>query len=413
MFTIKGKYTNAQIMIDNIEPDCLGQIVLMVNNEAFTKPISIMPDTHSGKGSVIGFTMEMGDKIIPNIVGVDIGCGMLSCDVGLFGEQVNYNPTILDRQIRERVPFGFNVHKDKVSSYLIGYTDIRDLCKRIGMDADYAMNSIGTLGGGNHFIEIGKSEKTGNLWVTVHTGSRNLGKKVCEYWQKVAVERISESKGETFEQGMSRIKATFPKSEWNKRLSMLKAEINSRKPVITGLESLEGEDREGYLKDMIVCQQFAKMNRYAIMKEILGCMGVKTARKTIETVHNYINFADNIIRKGAISSYEGIEMIIPLNPRDGILLCMGKSNPDWNYSAPHGAGRVLSRSKAKEMVDLEAFKETMKGVFSTSVGKETLDESPFAYKDSKMIEEAIQPTADIVDRIVPLHNLKDSEGERE
>lgn len=406
MYTINGKYTNALLTIDDIEQDCIAQIITMVNNVAFTNPIVIMPDTHAGKGSVIGFTMPIGDKIIPNIVGVDIGCGMLSSDFG----QVDIDHVALDKYIRDRVPFGMNVHNGPVASF---YNGLSDLCKKIGMDFGYAMNSIGTLGGGNHFIEIGRSVNTGNVWVTVHTGSRNLGKKVCEYWQKVAVERLT-CGGEPIEVGINRIKSTFPKSEWQKEIVKLRGLIKSNTVRATGLEYLEGDDLRGYLRDMVICQDYAKQNRFSIMAEIRKFFGIKFFPwKTIETVHNYINFGDQIIRKGAISSYNGIKMIIPLNMRDGILLCEGKSNPDWNYSAPHGAGRVLSRSKAKVTVDLDAFKETMKGVFSTSVGKGTLDESPFAYKDSKMIEEAIGPTADIIDRIIPIHNMKDSDGDRD
>jgi RNA-splicing ligase RtcB len=409
MFTIDGKYTKALITIDNIEPECLAQIGSMVNNVAFSNQVVIMPDTHSGKGSVIGFTMKMGDKIIPNIVGVDIGCGMLSCDIGKVNLSEN-DHKMLDDYIRRNVPFGMNVREGNVYAYGINGVEIVALCKKIGMDPDYAMKSIGTLGGGNHFIEIGKSVNTEHIWITVHTGSRNLGKRVCEYWQRVATDRAY--RGESKEDGIKRIKSSFPKSEWQKEIVNLKNNIKKHRS--TGLEYLEGEDLKGYLKDMAVCQHYAKMNRYEIMEVILNYLIHKSVpEKTVETVHNYINFGDDIIRKGAISSYKGIEMIIPLNMRDGILLCIGKSNSDWNCSAPHGAGRVLSRSKAKQVVDLDEFRETMKGVFSTSVGQGTLDESPFAYKDSTMIEEAIGPTADIVDRIIPLHNMKDSDGERE
>jgi RNA-splicing ligase RtcB len=408
MYTIKGKYTDALITIDTVEESCLAQIHSMVNHPAFTNKMVIMPDTHAGKGSVIGFTMPMPDKLIPNVVGVDVNCGMMSCDIGKF----DIDHVALDKYIRDRVPFGMKAHTGKAGYYSIGGVDIRELCRRIGMDADYAMNSIGTLGGGNHFIEIGRSVTTGNLWVTVHTGSRNLGKKVCEYWQKIAVER-ARSGGESIEEATLRIKHTFPKSEWQKEIVAFRTVFNLNNPKVTGLEYIEGDDAYGYLSDMMICQQYAKMNRYHIMRVILDHFGIMVPDKTVETVHNYINFADNIIRKGAISSYTGVEMVIPLNMRDGILLCTGKSNPEWNYSAPHGAGRLLPRGIAKRTVDLEAFKDSMHGIFSTSVGQGTLDESPMAYKDSKMIEEAIGPTADIIDRILPIHNMKDSEGQDE
>lgn len=402
MITITGKYTNANIMIDNVEPECVSQVVSMINHPAFTNPVAIMPDCHAGKGSVVGFTMPCGDKIVPNCIGVDIGCGMLSFNIG----KIDIDHTYLDKAIRERIPFGMEVRKvaHKLS---IRYFNYDSLFKRVGIDTNYAINSLGSLGGGNHFIEIGKSVNTGDVWITVHSGSRNLGKKVCEYWQKIAYERIVPDTRALIEE----IKRKSKKVDWEYKIKKLKEENKKYKK--SDLDWIDGEDKEGYLSDMYFTQRYASVNRIIMMKEILDILNIKSELKAIETIHNFIDKDDNIIRKGAIKSYIGEKMIIPLNMRDGILLCEGKSNPEWNFSAPHGAGRVLSRSKAKEQLILQDYEDKMKGIFTTSVNKFTLDEAPDAYKDSKLIEDAIVPTVNLLDKIIPIHNLKDSEGRNE
>lgn len=411
MFEIKGEYTDVKVMIDQIEPECLIQIIAMANNIAFSNPIAIMPDTHSGKGSVIGFTMKLGDKIIPNIVGVDIGCGMLSVNIG----DIDIDVVNLDKMIRERVPFGMNVRaqsdirsKDTKEKF-VDSNDITNLCKKIGLDYNYAIRSIGSLGSGNHFCEIGIDNK-GDKWITIHTGSRNLGKKVCEYWQNVAIDR-SLNKGESLSDGVNRIKRDFPKSEWNNEIGNLRNNMKMKNTRSTGLEYLEGEDLEGYILDMYLAQFYAKINRQTIRNVILNILNIKSYDliDQIETVHNYIDPDDKIIRKGAIRAYKGEMVIIPWNMRDGLIIAEGKSNPEWNYSAPHGAGRVLSRSKAKATLDIDKFKSDMKGIYSTSVCKGTLDEAPMAYKDSKIIEDAIEPTVKILLKVKPIHNLKDNE----
>ena len=405
MFEINGKYTNAKVMIDMVEPECISQIQAMTNHAAFTNSIAIMPDTHAGKGSVIGFTMPVGDKIVPNVVGVDIGCGMFSVNVG----KIDIDHNKVDSMIRDVVPFGKNVRNDIAKSRISGIDNLEysELYKRVGIDESYALKSLGSLGGGNHFIEIGK-DSNDNIWITVHTGSRNLGKKVCEYWQDKGFKRIVPVVD------VDQIKSKFPKSEWAKQLKLAKDENKKYKK--SDLDWIDGVDKEGYLYDMNLTQIYASVNRYIVMKEILKVFGIDRVynnKDFIDTVHNFIDKRDNIIRKGAIRSYTGERMIIPFNMRDGILICEGKSNPEWNFSAPHGAGRLLSRSKAKEVLILEDYEKKMKGVFSTSINKFTLDEAPEAYKDSKMIEEAIVPTARIIDRIIPIHNLKDSEGKDE
>jgi RNA-splicing ligase RtcB len=425
MIEVKGKYTNAYIMIDQVDENCMAQIIQMINHEAFTNIVIIMPDTHSGTGSVIGFTMQVGERLIPNVVGVDISCGMLSFNIG----KIEINHKELDDKIREEIPFGINVRKVPILNFTRDfqwnyancywtYEWFKDLCKRIDIDPFYVQQSVATLGGGNHFIEFGNSVNTGDTWLTVHSGSRNLGKKICEYWQKRAATRKKLGFGEPKE-AVASIKAFSPKGEWDRRIKDLYKKLNLIKPA--PLDFLEGDDKNLYIEDMKFAQWYASMNRMYIMTSIIDLIDNKeltsklfssdsSVLPTIETVHNYIDFKDNIIRKGAIRSYIGERMIIPFNMRDGILICEGKSNPDWNFSAPHGAGRVYSRSKAKSELSLEKFENDMSGIFSTSVCQGTIDESPDAYKDSKIIEAAIEPTAKILDRIIPIHNMKDIEG---
>ena len=395
MINLNGKYTNAKIMIDHADENCMSQIIQMINHEAFTNPVAIMPDCHSGKGSVIGFTMGVGNKLIANIIGVDISCGMLSFNVG----KIKINHQDFDDKIREKIPFGINVNKKGKTRLNQKY---QSLCNRVGIDFDYAVHSIGSLGSGNHFLEIGVSQNNGDTWITIHSGSRNLGKKVCEYWQDIASKKDFIDPRIYFEE----IKKNYDKSEWNKRYKDYKQTIkNVKKSELDFLD--KPSDIKGYLDDMVLCQEYAKLNRQTMQLDIIDILNIQEIHDQIETVHNYIDFRDNIIRKGAISSYVGERMIIPFNMRDGILICEGKSNPEWNYSAPHGAGRVYSRSKAKSDLSLEKFEYDMKGIFSTSVCNGTIDESPDAYKDSKIIEKAIEPTAIILDRIIPIHNMKD------
>ena len=399
MITLHGKYTNADIMIDNVDEGCIAQIYNMVNNGVFTNPIRIMPDCHAGTGSVIGFTMLAGDKIIPNIIGVDIGCGMLSVNIG----NINIDLVELEKLIRELIPFGMNINKKGVARLDKRY---QVLCDKIGMDFDYAVKSLASIGSGNHFCEIGKSVNTDDIWITVHTGSRNLGKKVCEYWQNKASMREIGDPNEV----IKGIKEVYPKKEWDKRIKAFKVEMNNVKK--SDLDYLEGDDKEGYLQDMYLAQEYAAVNRLSIMNGIMGILGFPKEKDKIETVHNYVSPVDKIIRKGSISAYIGERMIIPFNMQAGLLICEGKSNKDWNYSAPHGAGRVLSRSKAKELLDLDKFKDDMKDIYSTSVCRGTIDEAPEAYKDPAVIEAAIEPTTTILDRVKPICNMKDISEEK-
>jgi RNA-splicing ligase RtcB len=444
MITIEGAYTTAKIFTDEVEESCLEQIKTMANHPAFTNPIAIMPDTHAGKGSVIGFTMEISNKVIPNVVGVDIGCGMLSIDLG--DQQKDLVLEDIDKEIRRRVPMGFNLHElpnyethDALKKALSDWRHMQNAllqqqidpgdrtyshewfetkCTEIGTNPAKVMRSLGTLGGGNHFIELGRSAVNGHLWLTIHTGSRNFGLRICNYWQKVAENKVKSNRKSALTHGIERIKGHYPKHEWEEAIRSLKWNVEQENP-ITGLEALQENDVVGYLVDMIFAQAFAAANRWEIAETILaevlgvdpslGCSAgthPTESNKAIECVHNYISPRDLTVRKGAVSAYEGEKIIIPFNMRDGLLICEGKGNEEWNNSAPHGAGRVMSRKKAKRELDLKEFKEQMAGIYSTSVVASTLDEAPDAYKNPKIIEEALEPTAKIVDRIVPILNLK-------
>jgi RNA-splicing ligase RtcB len=396
MITLPGKYTTAKIMIDDIEPGCMAQIIQFINHPVFTNPVAIMPDTHYGKGSVIGFTMPLGEKVIPNVIGVDIGCGMLSVNLGK--QSLNYQE--IDDKIRENIPFGINIHSrgifhmkndfpwkkanigveelyDKFQRFqgfrsLPDYDWFMSACKRVGVDLTYAISSIGTLGGGNHFIEFGTSEATGEAWLTVHSGSRNFGKRVCDYWQEKAENVLKEKRNSFFTRAVEEIKKnTTDRKEIGIRIEQARKEAGIGVGVsIRELEWLEDARAVDYLVDMLFSQVYAEVNRQAMVNKIVEIGGFEI-RDRIETVHNFVDFRDFIIRKGAIRSYIGEKMIIPFNMRDGILVCEGKSNPEWNFSAPHGAGRLMSRSKAKATLNLETFKTQMEGIFSTSVVNST------------------------------------------
>jgi RNA-splicing ligase RtcB len=399
MIKIKGQYTDATIMTDYVDGESVSQITNMINNEAFTNPVIIMPDVHAGKGSVIGFTMKIGEKIIPNIVGVDIGCGVKTA---IFDKKVNKN--LLD-YIKEKIPMGINVREKPLPNIKEYYYSLafKNLCKKVGIDYNYALCSLGTLGGGNHFCEIGKSTFTSDIYITVHTGSRNLGKKICEYWQKKATNKTLNKYIEwssTKEEAIDAIKAKYKKEFWNEKIKDFTYKRRGElKRLKSDLDYLEGEDAALYLDDMRIAQNYAKYNRELILQEI----GV--SNYGIESVHNYISFKDFIIRKGAIASYKNTKIIIPLNMRDGIFICEGKSNKDWNYSAPHGSGRLFSRREAKRILDMEEFENDMVGIIS-NISTNLIDEAPRAYKDSEEIEKLIEPTAEIIDKIIPILNIK-------
>lgn len=441
MFEIPGKYTTAKVMIDDVEESCISQIYGFVNHNAFTNPITIMPDTHAGKGSVIGFTMKMTDKVIPNVIGVDIGCGMLSFNIG--NDELPVTLEQLDAQIRNRVPFGFAVNDNcpidfvnefpwkeinkNIHNFTLAYNkefntnfkpkkiDARGFvehCNEMGANPGRIKQSIGSLGGGNHFIEVGVCDQTNkNIWITIHTGSRNYGKQVCDYWQRKAIHDLKVTKKEAYNKRIAEIRDKYTGMEVKKQIKKAREEMGLNDTKTNDeLCYLEGEDAYGYLVDMLVAQVYADVNRRCIMDAILGILGLEKAIDEVQTIHNFIDFRDFIVRKGSVRAYKGERFVLPFNMRDGILICEGKSNREWNCSAPHGAGRVLSRSQAKKQLDVDDFKKQMKGIYSTSVGYGTLDEAPGAYKDADVIEKAIEPTAKIFFKIKPIHNMKDKDG---
>lgn len=401
---IWGKYNIAKSFTDDIEPGALEQITNLLNQE-FLKDskVRIMPDVHQGMGCVIGFTADMGDKVIPNIVGVDIGCGMLTVELG----SIDIDLPRLDEIIRSYVPYGRNVHEGRQ----IRFDSLDKLyCYRELKDTKRIEKSVGTLGGGNHFIEVNIDCKN-NKYLVIHSGSRNLGKQIAEIYQKLAIDLCS-GKEEFFirkEQLIKTYKEQGKRKEINKALKELSKEYENLEPKYPKeLCYLTGVYRDRYLHDMKIAQKFAMKNREIMVDIILTNLLGKGIDEFeyFHTIHNFIDFRDNIIRKGAISAYEGEKVLIPINMRDGSILAKGKGNPDWNYSAPHGAGRLKSRTDAKEAFTLEDFKKTMEGIYTTSVNEGTLDESPFAYKSMEDILDKIEDTVEVIDILRPIYNFK-------
>lgn len=392
---------NLKIFTSNIEGQAVDQIYTLAKLPAFAdSKIRIMPDVHAGAGCVIGFTADLGEKVIPNIVGVDIGCGMLT--IKLVNKNIG-NAVLkrIDDAIHQYVPSGHEIH----ASIHEFYAPIEQLkCFRyLKSSEDRFERAIGSLGGGNHFIEIDQDEE-GTNYLIIHTGSRNLGKQVAQYYQGLAIDTMHNHRTEINEM-ISQLKKEGRQREIEDAIKAFKAK---RPTVPEDLCWLEGDNRLDYLNDMKICQDYASRNRAKIAELILSNTELEEDSR-FETIHNYIDHESNIVRKGAIRALEGEQVLIPLNMRDGCIIGIGKGNEDWNCSAPHGAGRVFSRSKAKEMVNLEDYEETMKGIFTTSVNQSTIDESPFAYKPSDEIIELVKDTVDIEKIIKPIYNFKASE----
>ena len=404
MNTITGTYNSAVVYTDIIEDTAKEQIQLLCS-QPFAKDckIRIMPDVHAGKGCVIGFTADLGEMVIPNIVGVDIGCGMLTVELG----KLDIDFAQLDNAIRKHIPAGKNVHEGRI----VRYPELLELhCYRGLNDAKRLERSIGTLGGGNHFIEIDRDDE-GNKYLVIHTGSRNLGKQVADYYQNLAHE-LRCGKDELYAMQaelIARYKAEGRKAEIQAAIKELHKGFVAKECLIPReLCYLTGEYRDMYLHDMRICQDYARLNRLTIAELILDkALGRKLSEfPHFETVHNYIDLDSNIVRKGAVSAKEGERLLIPINMRDGSLICVGKGNPDWNQSAPHGAGRLFSRTAAQEKFTVEEFQKSMEGIYTTSVHKSTIDECPMAYKSMDDIVKNITPTAEIVKVIKPLYNFK-------
>lgn len=393
-----------KIFTDNIDEKAIEQIDLLLDQEAFkNSKIRIMPDVHAGKGCVIGFTGDLGEKVIPNIVGVDIGCGMFCANLGKI--EIDYKK--LDDFINKNIPSGMNVNDKKIADFDLKQLKCYDKLKNI----QWIENSVGSLGGGNHFIEIDESEEK-EKYLVIHSGSRNLGVQVADYYQSLADQLCNYDLIE-YENKREEILKTYKQlgkqQEIQEALKNLKKEYEKNKAKIPyELAYLENKYRELYLHDMKLCQEFAILNRRTIAKTISDYMGWNID-DYFESIHNYISFDDNIVRKGAISAKKGERVIIPINMRDGCIIGMGKGNDDWNNSAPHGAGRVMSRMQAMEKIDLEEYKESMKNIYTTSVNEETKDESPFVYKSIHEILEHVVPTIEVIKIIKPVYNFKASE----
>ena len=396
--------SDLKIFTDLVEPEAVNQVYNLIKQPAFQDcKVRIMSDVHAGAGCVIGFTADLGDKVIPNIVGVDIGCGMLTIELGK--QEINLEK--LDNVIRKNVPNGKNVHGHRV----VKFDKLLQLnCYRELKDTKRIERSIGTLGGGNHFIEIDVDDE-GNKYLIIHSGSRNLGKQVAEYYQNLAIE-LMQGKDELYkkqEELIAEYKRLGKRKEIESAIKELHRTFNPNKLNIPKeLCYLEGKYRDDYLHDMSICQEYASLNRESIADIILASMRLNWT-DSFETIHNYIEFDSNIVRKGAISAKKDELLLIPINMKDGCIIGKGKGNEDWNYSAPHGAGRLMSRSKAKELFKLDEFKNVMNGIYTTCVNQSTLDESPMAYKPIESILENIQDTVDIIKIIKPIYNFKASE----
>ncbi|MHB1153800.1 MAG: RtcB family protein [Eubacteriales bacterium] len=407
MTTINGSYNTAKIYTDTVDENAAVQIEQLCSQEFIAGcRIRIMPDVHAGAGCVIGFTADLGDIVIPNIVGVDIGCGMLTVELGK--QEVDFEK--LDHIIRESVPSGKNVHDGRIARF----PEILNLvCYRALKDAKRFERSIGTLGSGNHFIEI-DTDDDGSKYLVIHTGSRNLGKQVAEHYQEMAYD-ILRGKDKIFDeqkQIIAKYSAAGRKAEIQEAIKELKKSFQAKEiDIPKELCYLTGEYRDMYLADMKICQEYASANRLTITKIIIDKLFGRELSdfSYFETVHNYIDLENNIVRKGAVSAKEGEKLLIPINMRDGSLICIGKGNEDWNCSAPHGAGRLYSRAAAKENFTVDEFERAMDGIFTTSVGASTLDECPMAYKNMDDIVSNIGPTADIIKIIKPVYNFKAGE----
>ena len=375
MTELKGINNTAKVFTTNIEPSAAAQITHLLDQE-FIKgsKVRIMPDVHAGMGCPIGTTMTITDKVVPNLVGVDIGCGMETAVL----KDKHVELSQLDKIIHQHIPAGFNVRQE--AHHVADEINLSALRCGKHVDLRRAYLSVGTLGGGNHFIELGKDED-GLLYLVVHSGSRNLGKQVAEHYQNAAAD-ISKAKA---------------------------ASKDMKKPKIDRtLAHLEGPLFHDYLHDMAIVQKYAVLNRMAIIKELKKRLNLKISDQ-FTTTHNYVDLDSMILRKGAISAKKDERVLIPMNMRDGSLICIGKGNPDWNLSAPHGAGRLMSRTAAKDSFTLNQFKKSMEGIYSSTVNSSTLDEAPFAYKPMEEIITNVGDTVDIVKTVKPLYNFKAAE----
>jgi RNA-splicing ligase RtcB len=385
-----------KIFCDGIDASALQQVQSLAEFEAYKdSKIRIMPDAHTGAGCTIGTTMTLTDKATPNLVGVDIGCGMIVAELG----NVFVDPFKLERLIERDIPSGMNIRESEVEETKDGLALV-DALRCPSGKREYNGLSVGTLGGGNHFIELDEDDE-GNMYLVIHSGSRNLGTKVCNYYQKRAERERYCSGQSVVAQLIAQLKAEGRARQIQAELKKLPRQFGQCDP----LAYLDGQSFEDYIHDMSLCQRFAELNRRTMIRIITEGMGLKP-KAVWQTIHNYIDIENMILRKGAISAREGERVIIPMNMRDGSLICIGKGNPDWNYSAPHGAGRLMSRSEAFDKIQMDDFQKDMSGISSWSVCDSTKDEAPGAYKPMESILRQIGPTVEVERIIRPLYNYK-------
>lgn len=407
MIEVKGRFNTAKVFTDSLDDLSKSQIETLCN-QPFTADsvIRLMPDVHAGAGCTIGTTMTISDKIIPNMVGVDIGCGMetLVIPAGDPSAQ-NFDPVKLDEQIHEKIPCGREIrNNDHEYVKHIPLNEIR--CPAVNVSR--ANKSVGTLGGGNHFIEANRDDDN-KLYIVIHSGSRHLGKEIAEWYQEEAWNQLNHKRKVDIEEVIKRLKAEGRQREIQERIKEVRSQVLVQVP--EDLAYVSGDLFENYINDMKIAQVFAVMNRKAMMQVILEGLGIENVEgyEQFTTIHNYIDTESMILRKGAVSAKAGEKLLIPMNMRDGSLVCEGLGNMDWNCSAPHGAGRLMSRSKAFKVLSMDEFKKQMEGIYSTTVKEETLDESPMAYKNMDEIIRNLGPTAKILKIIKPVYNFKAAE----
>jgi len=392
MYELRGKYGEATVFSNSYNDKASSQIIELLNEE-WTKDlnIKIMPDFHAGAGCVIGTTMNIEDKVVPNLVGVDIGCGMYVVNLG----QVDLNLEDLDNYIRKNIPYGQDVNTREDE-----FEKLYNLRCFKSINLSRAKKSIGSLGGGNHFIEIDIAEN-GDKYLVIHSGSRYLGKQVADHYQEKAFQSSNYQK-EKIKETIEFLKSKNRSKEIEYAISVIKRDVPKVKKA---LSYVEGDNFKDYIHDMKIVQEYASLNRKKMAERIIRKFDLNIVDQ-FETIHNYINTGEMVLRKGAISAKLGEKVIIPMNMRDGCIIALGKGNVDWNMSAPHGAGRIMSRGQAKELVNLEEFEKSMKDVYSTSVNESTIDESPMAYKPMQEIIDNVRDTVEIIEIIKPIYNFK-------
>ncbi len=399
MIELKGKYNTAKVFTDVVDEASISQVLLLLNQEFVQgSKIRMMPDIHAGAGCTIGTTMTISDKIVPNLVGVDIGCGMETVQI----KEKHMELQKLDKLIYEKIPSGFNI-REKTHKYF-EEINLEDLYCYKEINHDRAEKSLGTLGGGNHFIEANKDEE-GNVYIVVHSGSRHLGLEVANYYQEEGYKVLNGATKQDIEALIKELKEQGREKEIQKSIAALKNVKRTNIPKT--LAYVSGDLFQQYIHDMKIVQKYAELNRKAMMDEIVKGMKFHVVEQ-FTTIHNYIDTDAMILRKGSVSAKMGEKLLIPINMRDGSLICIGKGNDDWNQSAPHGAGRLMTRSQAKESFTVSEFKKQMDGIYTTSVNKDTLDECPMAYKGMDDIVNNIGDTVEVVQVIKPIYNFKAS-----